>query len=60
MAPQLTKFFSETQRRFHNQGKAEGKAESLLLVLSQRGLVPTGNNSVESLRAPMLLHWIAG
>jgi hypothetical protein len=42
MAPQLTRFFSETQRRFHNQGKAEGKAESLLLVLSQRGLVPTG------------------
>jgi hypothetical protein len=38
MAPQLTKFFSETQRRFHN----EGKAESILVVLSQRGLVPTG------------------
>src|SRR4051812_46324961 len=41
MAPQLRKFFSETQRRFHNEGKAEGKAESVLVVLSQRGLVPT-------------------
>jgi hypothetical protein len=41
MEPQIVKFFSEAQRRSYDQGKAEGKADAVLMVLRRRGLTVT-------------------
>ena len=51
MQPGLEKFFSETQRRNYEQGRAEGKAEgrlegeamALLKILARRGLTLTAD-----------------
>jgi hypothetical protein len=38
MEPQIEKFFSDAHRRSYDRGKAEGKAEALLMILKRRGL----------------------
>jgi hypothetical protein len=58
MEPQLTKFFSETQRRFHNQGKAE----TLLEILRERGLAVTikqQHRIVSCTDAAVLQRWVS-
>lgn len=41
MDPQIKQFFSEAHQRSYAKGKAEGKAESVMTILQQRGLVLT-------------------
>jgi len=43
MEPQVEKFFSEAHRRSYDRGKAEGKAEALLMVLRRRGVAVTND-----------------
>jgi flagellar biosynthesis/type III secretory pathway protein FliH len=65
MQPGLEKFFTETQRRNYERGKAEGKAEgeaaALLKILTRRGLTLTADHRrriVECTDLAMLEHWL--
>jgi len=65
MQPGLDKFFTETQRRNYERGKAEGKAEgeaaALLKILMRRGLTLTADQRrhiVECTDLVMLEHWL--
>ena len=43
MEPQIEKFFTEAHRRSYDQGRAEGKAQALLMFLRRRGLAMTSD-----------------
>jgi len=38
MEPQIEKFFSDAHRRSYDRGKAEGRAEALMMILKRRGI----------------------
>jgi hypothetical protein len=61
MQPGLEKFFTETQRRNYERGKAEGEAAALLKILTRRGLTLTADQQrhiVGCTDLVMLEHWI--
>ena len=40
MEPGLDKFFTDTQRRTYERGRAEGEVAALLKILTRRGVMP--------------------
>jgi hypothetical protein len=43
MQPGLENYFSEAQRRNYERGRAEGKADAVLKILTRRGLTPSAD-----------------
>jgi hypothetical protein len=61
MQPGLEKFFTEAQRSNYERGRAQGKAEALLSILTRRGLTLTDEQRgriVACAELAVLEHWL--
>jgi flagellar biosynthesis/type III secretory pathway protein FliH len=66
MEPQIKQFFSEAHQRSYAKGKAEGEAKgeakAVMMILQQRGLVPTDEQQRQILSCTdvaILDRWLA-